>query len=161
MSWAFRFRKPGGNQFKGEWIQVSVDSNAPAKRQRNAQAKPRKKRKVAAKRKKPKKRQRKDRWVITAYFDVMASILIPNRDAQCIPLVIHLTYDGNHTMTLPWMIHRETYTILQNSSEINELDTDKKLLKIWTRNSQKQKSYSILKMSTAQLIIRVYFLLPK
>ena len=68
------------------------DGSAPAKRQRKAQGKP-KKRKAKAKAKKPKKRQRKGRWVITAYFDVMAHILIPDHDAPWTPLIIRQTYD--------------------------------------------------------------------
>ena len=32
---------------------------------------------------------------------------------------------------------------IENSPEINELDTDKKALKIWAHNSKKQKRYSI------------------
>ena len=67
---------------------------------------PIKKRKVAAKRKKPKKRQCKDRWVITAYFNVMASILIPNRDAQCTWLPV--LYSSCHPLNLRWQSYHDT-----------------------------------------------------
>ena len=37
---------------------------------------------------------------------------------------------------------------MEKTSEINELDTDKKALKIWAHNFEKQKSYNIFPADT-------------